>query len=152
MIEKSRELITPINHEFYWSNSLVPMINKKYGEIRSNFNTEVKRVYISEIKDVSYQIIQPLLCLLKFIMHLTVLLMMITQAQLTDGNQNELRYTKEDHNMMKNPKVYHLQDKINRKKICYFMYGIRLYGSHHIMSRVAKNSHNVRFGLHSCSD
>ncbi len=57
LIEKSRELITPIGHEFYWSNSIVPMINKKYVETKSNFNTEVKRLYISEFEDVAYQII-----------------------------------------------------------------------------------------------
>ncbi len=50
MIEKPRELITSIYHEFYWSNSIVPMINKKYVEIRSNFNTKVKRIYISGLR------------------------------------------------------------------------------------------------------
>ncbi len=27
LIDKPRELITPVGHEFYWSNSIVPMIN-----------------------------------------------------------------------------------------------------------------------------
>jgi hypothetical protein len=46
---------TPIDNEFYWSNNRVPMINKKYIEKSSNFNTEVKRVYTCEFKDVTYQ-------------------------------------------------------------------------------------------------
>jgi hypothetical protein len=48
-------LNTPIDHEFNWSNHIVPMINKNYVELRSNFNTEVKRVYLGEFKDVTYQ-------------------------------------------------------------------------------------------------
>jgi hypothetical protein len=48
LIEKPRELNTRINHEFFWSNNIVPMIN-------NNFNTEVKRVYIGEFEDVTYQ-------------------------------------------------------------------------------------------------
>ncbi len=54
LIEKPRELNTLINHEFYWSNNIVSMINKKYVELWSNFNTEVKRVYIDEFEDVTY--------------------------------------------------------------------------------------------------
>jgi hypothetical protein len=38
-IQIPRELTTPTDHEFYWTNNLVPMINGKYIEIRSNFNT-----------------------------------------------------------------------------------------------------------------
>jgi hypothetical protein len=49
LIEKPKELVTPINHEYYWSNSTVPIINKKYCEIRSDFNSEVKQMYIGEI-------------------------------------------------------------------------------------------------------
>ncbi len=41
-ITKPTELDTAIDHEFYWSNNIVPMINKKYFELRSNFNMEVK--------------------------------------------------------------------------------------------------------------
>ncbi len=33
---------------FYWINYTVPMINKNYCELRSNFNTEVKKKYIGE--------------------------------------------------------------------------------------------------------
>jgi hypothetical protein len=51
-ITKPKELDTAINHEFYWSNNIVPMINKKYVELRSNFNMEVKRVYLGKFKDV----------------------------------------------------------------------------------------------------
>jgi hypothetical protein len=37
----------------------VSMINKKYVKTRSifNFNTKVKRLYISQLEDVTYQII-----------------------------------------------------------------------------------------------
>jgi hypothetical protein len=49
LIEKPKELVTPIDHDYYWSNSIVPIINKKYCEIRSNFNLEVKKMYIGEI-------------------------------------------------------------------------------------------------------
>jgi hypothetical protein len=48
LIEIPRELNTPTDHEFYWTNNIVPMINGKYFEIRSNFNTEVKKVYLGE--------------------------------------------------------------------------------------------------------
>ncbi len=60
---------------------------------------------------------------------------------MTDGNQNELRYTKENYNMMKNLKVYHLLEELNRKKICNFIekYVTRLYGSSHITPWVAKD-------------
>jgi hypothetical protein len=56
LIAKPRELNSPINHEFYWSNHIVPMINKKTVELRFNINTEVKRVYLGEFKDVTYQL------------------------------------------------------------------------------------------------
>ncbi len=56
MIARPWELNTPIDHEFYWSNHILLMINKKYVELRSNFNTEVKRVYLGEFKDVTYQL------------------------------------------------------------------------------------------------
>jgi hypothetical protein len=49
LIQIPRELTTPTYHEFYWTNNIVPMINGKYIEIRSNFNTEVKKVYLGEI-------------------------------------------------------------------------------------------------------
>ncbi len=51
-ITKSKELDTAIDHEFHWSNNIVPMINKKYIELRSNFNMEVKQVYLGKFKDV----------------------------------------------------------------------------------------------------
>ncbi len=51
-ITKSKESDTAIDHEFYWSNNILPMINKKYIELRSNFNMEVKRVYLGKFKDV----------------------------------------------------------------------------------------------------
>jgi hypothetical protein len=49
LIQIPRELSTPTDHEFYRTNNIVPMINGKYIEIRSNFNTEVKKVYLGEI-------------------------------------------------------------------------------------------------------
>jgi hypothetical protein len=49
LIEKPKELVTSIDHKYYLSNSTVPIINKKYCEIRSNFNSEVKQMYIGEI-------------------------------------------------------------------------------------------------------
>ncbi len=55
LIAKPQELNIPVDHDFYWSNHIVPMINKKYIELRSNFNTEVKRVYLGEFEDVTYQ-------------------------------------------------------------------------------------------------
>ncbi len=49
LMQKPRELNTPTDHDmFYWTNNRVPMINGKYIEIRSNFNTEVKKVYLGE--------------------------------------------------------------------------------------------------------
>ncbi len=82
-------------------------------------------------------------------MRLTILLIMKTPAELADGNQNELRYTKDVQNMMKNPKMYHLQDELNRKKICYFIdkYVTRLYGTRHITLWAAKNKNRMIFDL-----
>ncbi len=51
-ITRPKELDTAFDHEFYWSNNIVPMINKKYIELRSNFNMEVKRVYLGKFEDV----------------------------------------------------------------------------------------------------
>ncbi len=48
LIQIPRELTTPTDHEFYWTNTIVPMINGNYIEIRSNFNMEVKKVYLGE--------------------------------------------------------------------------------------------------------
>jgi hypothetical protein len=48
MIQIPRESTTPTDHEFYWANNIVPMINRKYIEIRSNFSTKVKKVYLGE--------------------------------------------------------------------------------------------------------
>jgi hypothetical protein len=56
--------------------------------------------------------------------------------------------------MMKNSKVYHLQDELNRKKICYFIdkYVTRLYGSCHITSWAAKNKNRTIFDVVTMSD
>jgi hypothetical protein len=51
-ITKPKELDTAINHELNWSNNIVPMINKKYIELRSNFNMEEKQVYLGKFEDV----------------------------------------------------------------------------------------------------
>jgi hypothetical protein len=51
-ITKPKELDTSIDHEFYWSNNIVPTINRKYVELRSNFIMEVKQVYLDKFKDV----------------------------------------------------------------------------------------------------
>ncbi len=48
LIQIPTELTTPTVHEFYWTNNIVPMINGKYIEFRLNFNTEVKKLYLSE--------------------------------------------------------------------------------------------------------
>jgi hypothetical protein len=42
LIQIPRGLNTPTDHEFYWTNNIVPMIDGKYIEIRSNFNTQVE--------------------------------------------------------------------------------------------------------------
>ncbi len=49
LIDIPRELNTPTDHEFYWTNNIVPMINGKYIGMRSNFNTEVKKVYLGKL-------------------------------------------------------------------------------------------------------
>ncbi len=48
MIEKPLAITSDLDHEYYWVNYTVPIINKKYCEMRSNFNTEVKKKYIGE--------------------------------------------------------------------------------------------------------
>jgi hypothetical protein len=48
LIERPPSITSEIGEEFYWVNFTVPMINKKYCEIWSNFNTEVKKKYIGE--------------------------------------------------------------------------------------------------------
>ena len=48
MIEKPLAITSDLDHEYYWVNYTVPMINKKYCEMRSNFNTDVKKKYIGE--------------------------------------------------------------------------------------------------------
>jgi hypothetical protein len=75
---------------------------------------------------------------------------MKTPAKLADGDHNELRYTVKDvQTMMKNPKVFHLGDERNRKKIRYFIdkYVTRLYGSCHIQLWAAKNQNKTIFDL-----
>jgi hypothetical protein len=86
-------------------------------------------------------------CALKFIMHLTLLLIIKTLSELTGGNQSELRYSKEEYNILKNPKVYHLLEELNRKKICYFIdnYVTRLNGSRHITSWATKSKNKNIF-------
>jgi hypothetical protein len=54
LIQIPRELTTPTDHEFYWTNNIVPMINGKCIEIKSNFNTEVKKVYLGEIHIIPF--------------------------------------------------------------------------------------------------
>jgi hypothetical protein len=46
IIERLPSIMSEIDEEFYWVNYTVPMMNKKYCEIRSNFNSEVKKKYI----------------------------------------------------------------------------------------------------------
>jgi hypothetical protein len=55
---------------------------------------------------------------------------------------------------MKNPKVFHLGDEMNRKKMCYFIdkYVARLHGSHHIQLWAAKNQIKTIFDLIKMSD
>ena len=48
MIEKPLAITSDLGHEYYWVNYTVPMINKKYCEMRSNFNTDMKKKYIGE--------------------------------------------------------------------------------------------------------
>jgi hypothetical protein len=56
-------------------------------------------------------------------------------AKLDDGDHNVLQYKAKDvQTMMKNLKVFHLGDEMNRNKICYFInkYVTRVYGSCHM--------------------
>ncbi len=74
---------------------------------------------------------------------------------MADGDHNELWYTAKDvQTMMKNPKVFHLGDELNRKKICYFIdkYVTGLYGSHYIQLWAAKNQSRTIFDLIKMSD
>ncbi len=48
IIERPPSITSEIDEEFYWMNYTVTMINKKYCELRSNFNTEVKKKYSGE--------------------------------------------------------------------------------------------------------
>ncbi len=48
IIERTPLITSEIDEEFYWMNYTVPMINKKYCELRATFNTEVKKKYIGE--------------------------------------------------------------------------------------------------------
>jgi hypothetical protein len=80
---------------------------------------------------------------------------MKTPAMLADGDNNELRYMAKDvQTMMKNTKVFHLGDEMNRKKIRYFIdkYVTRLYGSRHIQLQAAKNQNKTIFVLIKLSD
>ncbi len=56
--------------------------------------------------------------------------------------------------MMRNPKVMHLKDELNRKKICSFIdkYMTRMYGSRHITSWAAMNKNKTIFDLVTISD
>jgi hypothetical protein len=53
-----RESNTPTDYEFYWTNNIMPMINGKYIEIRSNFNTEVKKVYLGKLHIFLFMLIK----------------------------------------------------------------------------------------------
>ena len=44
------ELPSIEDEEFYWRNKTVPFINKKYSEIRSNINSNIKGEYIGKSK------------------------------------------------------------------------------------------------------
>jgi hypothetical protein len=54
LIHIPRESTCPTDHDCYWPNNIVPMINEKYVEIRSNFNTEVKKVYLGELHIITW--------------------------------------------------------------------------------------------------
>ncbi len=58
LIDIPRELNTPTDHEFYWTNNIVPMIDGKYIEIRSNLNTEVKKVYLGKVHIFLFMLIK----------------------------------------------------------------------------------------------
>jgi len=46
----NEEIDVPVleDGEFYWTNKIVPMINKKYCEIRANINSGIKVEYFGE--------------------------------------------------------------------------------------------------------
>jgi hypothetical protein len=46
----NKEIDVPVleDGEFYWMNKTVPMINKKYCEIRANINSSIKVEYFRE--------------------------------------------------------------------------------------------------------
>ncbi len=74
---------------------------------------------------------------------------------MADGDHNKLQYMAKDvQTMMKNPKVFHLGDEMNRKKICYYIdkYVTRLYDSCHIRLWAAKNQNRTIFDLIKMSD
>jgi hypothetical protein len=80
---------------------------------------------------------------------------MKTTAKLADGDHNDVQYMAKDVQiMMKNPKVFHLGDEMNRKKICYFInkYVTRLNGSRHIRLWATKNQNKTIFDLIKISD
>ncbi len=88
------------------------------------------------------------LSLIYFMMPSTYRYVMKTPAKLAEGaQQNELQYTTEVHNMMKNPKERHLRDELNKKKIV-----TRLYGSQHITWWAAQNKNKTIFDLVTMSD
>ena len=43
LIQKPLAITSDLDHEYYWVNYTAPMINKKYCEMRSNFNTQHRR-------------------------------------------------------------------------------------------------------------
>ncbi len=95
------------------------------------------------------------LSLIYLMMPSTYCHIMKTPAELAEGaQQNELQYTKEVHNMTKNPKERHLRGELNRKKICYFIdkYVTKLYGSRHITWWAAQNKNKTIFDLVTMSD
>ena len=46
----NKEIDVPVleDGEFYWTNKIVPMINKKYSKIRANINSSIKGEYFGE--------------------------------------------------------------------------------------------------------
>ena len=45
-IEIQDTIKTHVDKIFYWNQRLVPMINNKFAEVRSNFNSYIKKHYL----------------------------------------------------------------------------------------------------------
>ncbi len=63
MIEKPLAITSDLDHEYYWVNYTVPMINKKYCEMRSNFNGVLDH-WISLDKKLSFIVEEEIFLLL----------------------------------------------------------------------------------------